>query len=248
VLVVLLASAVVFYQVSPSFPTSARAPEASPVPTSPAPASATPHSPASATPSPRTPEKPDQPPPDGPGTTEPGVYLSATAAADGTFDVAEILLLPTPISRLTLQPPQAARLGPLFRRSVPAASQVQVGADGQPVVVPSTLVATSTTIDLGLPSRRIELRYRLRGVTVRSTPSKPGRALAGLAPLTAGYSTKLPVAISVSGYSVRNLQCPSLRLNLQACSTGSPPRLRVARSLPRKDAMIIIQLDLARPQ
>jgi hypothetical protein len=109
-------------------------------------------------------------------------------------------------------------------------------------------VRRPTRLDLGLPSRRIELRYQLAGATVRSMPSKPGRALAGLAPLTSGYSPRLPVNIAVPGFSVHNLQCPSLQLERQPCATGSPPHLRVNYSLPRKDATIIVQLDLPRPQ
>jgi hypothetical protein len=39
-----------------------------------------------------------------------------------------------------------------------------------------------------------------------------------------------------------------LRLREQACSAGRPPRLRVNRKLPWRNAVIVVQFDLPRPQ
>ena len=45
--------------------------------------------------------------PKGPGTTEPGILLMASPLRDGSFDVAEIVLLATPTSSIRLGPPRA---------------------------------------------------------------------------------------------------------------------------------------------
>ena len=82
------------------------------------------------------------PPPDqcetaeGPGTTQPGILLMASPLPDGSFDVAEIVLLSTPTSSVRLGPPRLAQAGSRFSRAKPVASQVQVSAGDQPVMVP----------------------------------------------------------------------------------------------------------------
>jgi hypothetical protein len=187
--------------------------------------------------------------PNGPGTTQAGILLIASPLPDGSFDVAEIVLLSTPISTLRLGPPRLAQAGSRFSRAKPVASQVQVSAGDQPVRVPDSRVTKRVDLALTTPARRIELRYRLSGITVRSAPSQAGRALTAISPLVAGVPESLDVAMLVRGSTVHNIACPMIRrLREQACSTGRPPNLRVNRNLPWSGAVIVVQFDLPMPQ
>jgi hypothetical protein len=186
--------------------------------------------------------------PNGPGTTEPGILLMASPLPDGSFDVAEIVLLATPSSSIWLGPPRLALAGSRLAKAKPVASQVQVSAGNQPVVVPNGRVQQRTELALVAPAKRIELRYNLRRITIRSIPSRAGRALAAISPLVEGVPKTLPVALRISGSTVINIGCPVLRLREQACSAGRPPRLRVNRKLPWRNAVIVVQFDLPRPQ
>jgi hypothetical protein len=242
VIMVLLACAVAFYRVAPGLPSSPKPVTTIVAPTSPSVTSPTP------TPSSRTTRPPDSRLPDGPGTTRAGIYLVATPASDGSFDVSELVLLDEPVSTLELRLPPVNLGGSEFRSLQPSATQVQADADDQPVVIPDSRIRGDVTVPLVTPATRFELRYRLKGVTVRSMRSVPGRAIAAIGPVTTGVPPNLPVAIRVTGQGVLNLVCPSLRLSKQACSAISPPGLRVNRSLPWRQAVVLVQLNLPRPQ
>ena len=66
----------------------------------------------------------------------------------------------------------------------------------------------------------MELHYRLTGTMVRSTPSRAGRALAALRPMSVRLPADLPVALVVTGRPAINLVCPNLPLADQACATS----------------------------
>jgi hypothetical protein len=186
--------------------------------------------------------------PEGPGTTEPGILLLASPLSDGSFDIAEMLLLPAATSSVRLGPPKLTLAGSRFSKSRPVASQVQVSAGNQPVMVPNGRVSRATEIAWMEPTKRIELRYNLKGVTVRSIPSRAGRALAALGPLAAGNVQNLRVAMIVPGSTVLNIECPTRKLPESACSVGQPPRVRVKGTLDHTKAVIVVQFDVPRPQ
>jgi hypothetical protein len=186
--------------------------------------------------------------PKGPGTTEPGILLMASPLRDGSFDVAEIVLLATPSSSIWLGPPRVVLAGDRFAKAKPVASQVQMSAGNQPVVVPGGRINQRTQLAPAAPTKKIELRYNLRGITIRSIPSPAGRALSVISPLVDGVPKTLPVALRISGNTVLNIGCPALRLREQACSAGRPPQLRVNKKLPWRSAVIVVQFDLPRPQ
>lgn len=186
--------------------------------------------------------------PNGPGTTQPGILLMASPLRDGSFDVAEIVLLAAPTSSIWLGPPKLTLAGSRFTDAKPVASQVQISADDQPIRVPGARVSRRTQLVLVVPTKLIELRYNLSGITMRSIPSRAGRALTAISPLVEGVPTSLPVALMVSGSTVLNIECPVLRLRDRACSTGRSPHLRVNRRLPWSSALIVVQFDLPRPQ
>jgi hypothetical protein len=248
----LCAAAVTFYREGPQLPRSAPEPSStmpsSPaaeqsVPTpSPAPSSSQPKPPA------RTPSLSHAKLPKGPGTTEPGILLLASPLSDGSFDIAEMVLLPAATSSLRLGPPELTLAGNRFAKSKPVAAQVQVSAGDQPVIVPNGRVSRGTNIAWMAPAKRIELRYNLRGVTVRSIPSRAGRAVAAIGPLVTAVPQDLRVAMMVPGSTVLNIECPARQLPESACSLGRQPRIRVKGTLDHNKAIIVVQFDVPRPQ
>ena len=105
----------------------------------------------------------------GPGVTEPGILLIASPASDGSFDVLERIRLMSPVSVLTLRPAPVDRAGRQFASASAAATQVQVSAGDEPVVVPGAQVGAR--IDLPVADvDHFELHYRLTDV-----PSKAPR-------------------------------------------------------------------------
>lgn len=146
----LCVSAVTFYRdaelprsapsVASSTPSAAAAPSASPSPTPPHPTPTI------------APAKTKLP--NGPGTTEPGILLMASPLRDGSFDIAEIVLLHTPTSSIWLGPPELALAGSRFAEAKPIASQIQVSAGNQPVLVPDGRVNRRTNLALAVPAKR----------------------------------------------------------------------------------------------
>src|SRR5664279_955639 len=179
----------------------------------------------------------------GPGLTQPGILVMAMPAADGSFNVLERIRLVSPVSVLTLRPAPVDRAGQQFASASAAATQVQVTAGDQPVVVPGGKVAAR----LDLPVAHVdhfELRYRLTDVTVISTPSKPGRALATIGPLTGGVDDDLRVLFVLTGDSILGLNCPLLPLSQQSCGNRVQPRVSIERELPWRLALTSVQFNL----
>jgi hypothetical protein len=91
---------------------------------------------------------------------------------------------------------------------------------------------------------QIELRYRLTDVTVRSTPSTAGRALAAIGPLTGSTGDDLPVRFIVSGDGVRGLSCPLLPLAQRSCGFHVQGEPGWQAELPARLGVVTVQLDL----
>jgi len=179
----------------------------------------------------------------GPGVTQPGILLIASPASDGSFDVLERIRLVSPVSVLTLRPAPVDRAGGQFASASAAATQVQVSAGDQPVVVPGAKVGAE--IDLPVAAvDHFELRYRLTDVTVRSTPSTAGRALAAIGPLTGGVDDDLPVLFIVSGSTILGLNCPLLPLSQQSCGSRVATAPSIERELPWRLAFTTVQFNL----
>jgi hypothetical protein len=179
----------------------------------------------------------------GPGITLPGILLMASPASDGSFDVLERIRLVSPVSVLTLRPAPVDRAGRQFASASAAATQVQVIAGDQPVVVPGAKVGAR----IDLPVAKVdhfELRYRLTDVTVQSTPSTAGRALAAIGPLTGGVDDDLPVLFIVSGSTILGLNCPLLPLSQQSCGSRVAAAPSLERELPWRLAVTTVQFNL----
>ena len=115
-------------------------------------------------------------------------------------------------------------------------------------MVPNGRVSRGVDITWMEPAKRIELRYNLSGVTMRSIPSHAGRALAALGPLTTAVPQNLRVALMVPGSTVLNIECPARQLPESACAAGRPPRIGVKGTLDHDKAVIVVQFDVPRPQ
>ena len=195
-----------------------------------------------------TPAKPPKGMPAGPGTTEPGILLVAAPDADGRFAITELVRLAAPVTVLQLRPLNVRAAGPGLRAARPIATDIELTADGRPVKLSQDRVSRPRVVTFDAPTSVFEVKYLLRRVTVRTPNSSPGRALGAVGPLVAGVPGDLPVDIVVMGRSVRNLGCPSSEMVRRPCAAGRLPRLRVNRSLPHRSALVIVQLDLPRPQ
>lgn len=182
-------------------------------------------------------------PESGPGVTEPGILLFVIPTSDGSFDVIERVRLASPVTELILRPAQVAGAGRQFDGVSPVATQVQVSAGDQPVVVPGARV--DGTVDLAVPQvDHFEIRYLLTDVTIRSVPSTAGRALAAIGPLTAGVDDELPVMFVASGGTILGLNCPLLPLSQQSCGSHRQTGTGVSSQLPWHLALMSVQFNL----
>jgi len=180
-------------------------------------------------------------PDSGPGIDEPGVLLIAVPDATGGFEVTERLRLAQPTATLTVAPPDIRRAGAIFRDADVTATDVQISAGDQPVVVPATVTRAVT---LAVAGNQFALRYRLEGVTVRSRPSTAARALAAIGPMSSQLPAELPVVVILSGPTVLGIDCPLEPLSTQSCGVGGAPRWTLAAPLRARAALATVQFDL----
>lgn len=182
-------------------------------------------------------------PTEGPGVDEPGILMLLQPTAAGPLLVTEQVRLPKATTSITLAPPDVGRAGTMFADLKPRASDVQVSAGNQPVVVPGGEVSKSITLDV--PSgNRYEINYELTGAMVRSLPSTARRSLASASPLFAAAPPFMPVVVVAAGPSVLGLNCPLLSLSERACGDGTSLALQTNSPLSFKNAVVTIQFDL----
>ena len=182
-------------------------------------------------------------PESGPGITQPGIFLLAWPAADGSFEVIERVRPVGTVSTVTLRPASVDPAGQQFAAASAAATQVRLSAGGQDVPVPGAEVGATTAVAVGQVDR-FDLHYRLTDIAVVSTPSKSGRALAALAPLTGGMNQDLPVLIVAAGDSVLGLSCPLLSLPEQSCGSRLDNGPGFQRELPSRLALTTVQFNV----
>ena len=109
--------------------------------------------------------------------------------------------------------------------------------------------AGKSTSHCSQPAKRIELRYTLSGITMRSIPSRAGRALTAISPLVEGVPRDLPVASHGQRKHGAQHRVPSSDAAQQAGVFG---RTSAASSCRRtaavEQALIVVQFDLPKPQ
>lgn len=179
-----------------------------------------------------------------PGLTASGVHVQAVPRNDGNLDVVERVRFLGSSTGLGLALPSMVGVR---RSALPLGVRIddlQVYADGRPVDAPRDSLTTGGRLLLPSAPLAVELRYRLVGAVIESTPSTPGRALLILPPIASDDSlSRLPVVVEVIGTNVRNLVCPGLAPSDQLCGRQTPTGWRTI-SLPPRVTAVLAQLDL----
>ncbi|MEO7060823.1 MAG: hypothetical protein ABI083_13975 [Lapillicoccus sp.] len=181
----------------------------------------------------------------GPGLTEAGIHVVAQAAADGSLEVVEQILLARPVSVIGLAAPVTPAYPGLEGLS-PEVVGLQAESRGVPIAVAlSDPLLTREELRFG-PTTSLSLRYHLDRATRRTEPSTLGRALTVLPAITAGDYPDLPVVIEVVGPGVRNVLCTHLPGDQQFCAVQAGQTWTTA-ALTGRPVAVIAQLDLPAP-
>ncbi len=190
------------------------------------------------------PETSDVDLPPGPGGREAGIGLVATVGPEQVFDVTETVRLPAPVTSLSLAPPDLRAVGGDLRSAHPYATDVVIRVNDRTVRPPGGTVRRATTVTVRRATDRFEVSYRLREAVRVSRPSWAGRAIGAVGPLVSQVTDDLPVAESVRGQAVSNVNCVRLPADQQTCFGGERPNVRVNQDLAYRDALVQVQLDL----
>lgn len=241
----LLVAAVGYYRYSPEITLTAgegAADSAEPAPGGSSAAATTPTPSPSVTP---TIAAPGPDPTPATGGRPASVRLLVTVEKGGVFAVTETVRLSAPVTRLDLAPPDVSLAGGVLRSAQAVVTDLDLLADGRPVRLPSPGVRRPTTVSLRTAADRFELRYRLHQTIRRSTGSPtPGRAIGAVAPVVVGVADEVPVAVAFRSAAVLNVLCPCLPPAQRTCFAGRRPAVWVGTDLARKDALVVVQLDL----
>jgi hypothetical protein len=178
----------------------------------------------------------------------PGIAITTHPVADGSFVVSEVITLPAPRTEAVLRPPSIGDAGTRFKQLRPTATQVQVSAGGQAVIVPDGPVRSEVMLRWDSPTRQLQLRYRLTQVSLASRPAKAGRTLAALGSLLARMPADLPVKVVVTGRTVLSLTCPQLPLARLACGAGAAPKFWTLRPVRFDESLVLVQYDRPAPR
>jgi hypothetical protein len=181
-------------------------------------------------------------------TTAPGTVPGGTAdwrvrlGDDGSARVSMTLTFPEPVDRLDLAVP--AREG-IAAETDPRLTALVLEADGRAVAPPERpLIGTDVSVPLPEPSTRVVLTYTAEGVTVRTEPSQPTRALALLTPLVVRQTEGSPWRVGVDSVKVRNLGCAGPDGELTSCGTSAGETWTVEGSGGEQHTDVLAQLDL----
>jgi hypothetical protein len=173
----------------------------------------------------------------------PGIAITARPDPDGSFFVSEVITLPAAVTEVAVRPASIGDAGIGFQRLRPNATNVEVTAGGQALVVPDGPITSEVTLHWGSPAQRVQLHYRLSGVSVASAHAKPGRALAAFGSLLDRMPADLPVTVVVTGKTVLSLTCPQLPLATMACGAGKAPQFRTLQPIPFDRSRVLVQYD-----
>jgi hypothetical protein len=124
----------------------------------------------------------------------------------------------------------------------PQVTNLKVVADDNQLPLAKTELDHGEDVFLDNAVTKLKLTYRLTGSSARSLPSRIGRALAAISPLTARTDGTLPTNMTVSGGSLLNVVCPLLQET--RCAVGEPPGLGIQQGIPAEQALAVLQLDL----
>lgn len=173
----------------------------------------------------------------------PGIAITARPDPDGSFFVSEVITLPTAVTEVAVRPASIGDAGIGFQRLRPTATNVEVTAGGQALVVPDGPITSEVTLHWASPTQKVQLRYRLSQVSIASAHAKPGRALAAFSSLLDRMPANLPVTVVVMGKNVLSLTCPQLPLATMACGAGKAPQFRTLQPIPFDRSRVLVQYD-----
>jgi hypothetical protein len=173
----------------------------------------------------------------------PGIALTARPDPDGSFFVSEVITLPEAVTEVAVRPASIGDAGIGFERLRPAATNVEVTAGGQALVVPDGPITSEVTLHWASPTKQVQLRYRLSQVSIASAHAKPGRALAAFGSLLGRMPADLPVTVVVTGKTVLSLTCPELPLATMTCGAGKAPQFRTLQPIPFDRSRVLVQYD-----
>jgi len=173
----------------------------------------------------------------------PGITITARPDPDGSFFVSEVITLPAAVTEVAVRPASIADAGIGFERLRPNATNVQVTAGSQALVVPDGPITSEVTLHWSSPAQQVQLHYRLTGVSVASAHAKPGRALAAFGSLLDRMPADLPVTVVVTGKNVLSLTCPQLPLATMACGAGKAPQFRTLQPIRFDRSRVLVQYD-----
>jgi hypothetical protein len=173
----------------------------------------------------------------------PGIAITARPNPDGSFLVSEVITLPEALTEVEVRPASIGDAGVGFKQLRPMASNVELTAGGQTLVVPDGPVTGEVTLRWGAPAQQVQLRYRLSGVSIASAHAKPGRTLAAFGSLLYRMPANLPVTVVVPGKTVLSLTCPQLPLATMACGAGKAPQFRTLQPIPFDRSRVLVQYD-----
>jgi hypothetical protein len=173
----------------------------------------------------------------------PGIAITARPDPDGSFFVSEVIILPAAVTEVAVRPASIGDAGIGFQRLRPNATNVEVTAGGQALVVPDGPITSEVTLHWASPTKQVQLRYRLSQVSIASAHAKPGRALAAFGSLLGRMPADLPVTVVVTGKNVLSLTCPQLPLATMACGAGKAPQFRTLQPIPFNRSRVLVQYD-----
>jgi hypothetical protein len=174
--------------------------------------------------------------------------MAAAVQSPTTIEVVEVVRWPDggPATIELELSEEAAAAGRLTISPDLAVESLQVSVDGSPVI-PAPRAGSSNAWVVRPPSGAaptlMEVRYLVDGAIVRSVPSRPGRALAVITPISAKANGDLPVAIAISATGVLNVYCPG-GTTQAAILCGQLDGDRWAVTLPPGLPLVVAQLDL----
>jgi hypothetical protein len=169
--------------------------------------------------------------------------MTARPDPDGSFFVSEVITLPAAVTEVAVRPASIGDAGIGFERLRPTATNVEVTAGGQALVVPDGPITSKMTLHWASPTKQLQLRYRLSQVSVASAHAKPGRALAAFGSLLDRMPADLPVTVVVTGKTVLSLTCPQLPLATMTCGAGKAPQFRTLQPIPFDRSGVLVQYD-----
>ena len=173
----------------------------------------------------------------------PGIAMTARPDPDGSFFVSEVITLPAAVTEVAVRPASIGDAGIGFERLRPTATNVEVTAGGQALVVPDGPITSEVTLHWASPTKQVQLRYRLSQVSIASAHAKPGRALAAFGSLLGRMPADLPVTVVVTGKTVLSLTCPQLPLATMTCGAGKAPQFRTLQPIPFDRSRVLVQYD-----